>query len=1055
MAFTFTTNQAGASADYVKYLFDTPSKTDRINEPTLFDFSVYPWDASFVKLKRGTYITVTTTSYGTWFTGYITNEPEYQYIGKHPVTKLPVWGYKYEATSDDYILNLRPIGIVDPYINTTMGAVLKSLAAQLAPGVFTTTNIANGPNLARYQPDPTKNFSDVVKEFATAANFRWAAKSNGLTFQSQSFVPATIVIDGNDKHFTPSRLQLKPRQEPVINDALILGDIEPQNYISEYFLGDGFTARFPLISSIFGVDSTLLLDEDFSGNSIDPNKWTIFDTVNNWMQTSNGFLNFTGGNNSGAYDVHLDSARLIPLEGNLRITHGEGDFVAASDGVIAGLWTQAVNSSFTGCLYGIRATKVGATQLNPIANGTVDSSQSLAINASHRYIMRTLVSFQKIFRMGQTYSYIAADGTVGTSVPFDTGSVSVVTFNTSIVEVDPTNGTIVSTTNWTNTVAGLAAGTTFATYVPGVSNDLHYTVTGITISTPMQAKLEKQAKGTTVFTQQILGANEVDSLDGLVPAATIIDSNQGAITQSSFLGTEQYNPGNAALNYFKDTAAQSSTVPQAGDIIHLTYRRAGVALARVQNTTSIAAEAAQWGDNGIRSITRKDLAPPPRTSAEAEAAAAALVQDSGYQHYEGTYVQPSGYSFTGEPVSGTILKFQNLPAVLPSALQAEVITEVVTTIQHRVSPELFEHTITFGKTDRLAQLLSSFAKQTEVFSPTDTAFTPSAITTANAANGVYTDDIVAPVWVDHENDLSASFLTASGMGSFSAANTIDELLTNVAWNTNAAVANATVQLNYGAANAHSVTSFRLFMSAAGSTANYTVQYSDNGTVWNTVATNFIPSLAGWNTVVWPYQNIHQFWRLLLTNTPGAGPNVMQLRVWDADHIYFDAGQNPPTGGFFEVRYTDDSWGADDAKNLVFRPPTRQFNVFRSVRGKVCFIKAVDRRNRCLYSEDLTNAAWTKASATVARATGLNPDNQSSMIDAVTFSVNTGTVSQESNVAAASQNAIFSVSLKGTVGQQVTIQLRNNAGAVIAATKTVTFTGQWQRENISTTFAGGQ
>src|SRR5690349_21569697 len=116
---TFTTTQAGASPDYMKYVYNGLTKDDRTNDPKLLDFGLVPWDASFVKLTRGAYITLTNSTYGTWYTGFITNDPELEYLGTK--SGVPVHGFVYEATSDEYLLNLKNIGIVPPFINTNQG----------------------------------------------------------------------------------------------------------------------------------------------------------------------------------------------------------------------------------------------------------------------------------------------------------------------------------------------------------------------------------------------------------------------------------------------------------------------------------------------------------------------------------------------------------------------------------------------------------------------------------------------------------------------------------------------------------------------------------------------------------------------------------------------------------------------------------------------------------------------------------------------------------------------------------------------------------------------
>src|ERR1700737_169390 len=163
MSTTFTATQTGgSSADYFKYVYGPIQKTDRVNDPALLDFKVTAWDGSFVKLNRGAYVTITTSTYGVWFTGFVTNDPDLEYFGTTAVAGVstPVYGYKYQATSDEYLLNLKPIGIVPPFINTNHGTILKYLVKLLTPVGYTfdVTNVQNGLVLPRYVIDPNKKF---------------------------------------------------------------------------------------------------------------------------------------------------------------------------------------------------------------------------------------------------------------------------------------------------------------------------------------------------------------------------------------------------------------------------------------------------------------------------------------------------------------------------------------------------------------------------------------------------------------------------------------------------------------------------------------------------------------------------------------------------------------------------------------------------------------------------------------------------------------------------------------------------------------------------------
>src|SRR5574343_867769 len=137
---TLTCSRAGTNSDYVKYLAAGITKTDRRGDSDLLDFTLYgKQDPTFVKLTRGDYIVVNSTKYPKWFTGVIINDPELEYLGARG--GQPYWGYKYQATSDDYILNVKTLGFNKIFLNRTAGSIIKELVNRLNPGFFDVTNV--------------------------------------------------------------------------------------------------------------------------------------------------------------------------------------------------------------------------------------------------------------------------------------------------------------------------------------------------------------------------------------------------------------------------------------------------------------------------------------------------------------------------------------------------------------------------------------------------------------------------------------------------------------------------------------------------------------------------------------------------------------------------------------------------------------------------------------------------------------------------------------------------------------------------------------------------
>ncbi len=1048
MSITLTSNQIGAPVDYYKYISDNPVKTDRIGDPDLFEFTLVSTDSSFVRMNRGAYITASSNvlkdisgNSVPWFTGYIAYDPEYTYLGVDTLTHTPTFSEKYTALSDEYILSQQSLGICDPFINMTQGQILSTLANKVLPGFFDTTGIQNGLLLSRYVVDPTKNYQDIVKEFSTAAVYRFWGRAKKLFFTPQDsslFVSKVVpvTIDGADKHFTPANLSIRATQQALINDVVVLGATEPQEYVTEYFIGDGTNALFPMMESAFGIESAVYLDDDFSGSQLDTSKWTIYDSPSNFLQVNSGYLNVLGGLQDNTLTVHLDSANLIPIAGNMSITHGDFDFISASQadgvlGVIGGLWVQTPNLALTGCVYGIQVTiKSGVTTLNEIVNGVVSMANVLTVNYNKSYVIRTNVDATRINRAVQGYNYFDQTGKVQTVTCPPLGYPDTIKFTTILSEIDLVTGLLTTgfPVNWNSSLNVASNVDPYATYVLVASRNLHATVTGTTIYTPFQASVEGNAAvdtpiknatvtitGTVHSTSSIItgavtftylgvnigsatvlngaavlvvpatvapngstgiaatfspsgstasgtvsvvvgaatgytfasgasgwksflvGPNTVDGLDGLTSAATI--SQSGGITTSSLLGTTKYQAANPTLAFFKNTSNQTATTPQVGDLIRLKYRQAGAAVAKVRSITSVATEAQNWGDSGIRSVTRNDLSPQPTNSTECEAAAAAVLFEAARVRYEGTYTCYSNF-VQGEPLAGMVLPFKNLPSNQFEVQNfAELISQVTTTLLSISPVEIYQYDISFGKaTDQqqVAAVLSRIDKQSDAFAPEDSAEIPSYIDPASIGT---------------------------------------------AWSPNP---------QYLELNSKTNTSFTLSVP------------------------NGIPSISG-----------------------------------------------------VEVRSSDSGWGSDAGNNLVtrvdFTNASSSIVIPRNSRNQVAFLKFYDIRNRWGYSENLVamngytgNYTFTFSGSSLSNHQGIN--SEGNLQNLTTYTPTNGLTSYLNivinNYGVSGQNGVFSTSIKGAAGTVVNLSSFASSSPTALTTTTLVCTGSWVRISRPISYASG-
>ena len=133
-----------------------------------------------------------------------------------------------------------------------------------------------------------------------------------------------------------------------------------------------------------------------------------------------------------------------------------------------------------------------------------------------------------------------------------------------------------------------------------------------------------------------------------------------------------------------------------------------------------------------------------------------------------------------------------------------------------------------------------------------------------------------------QEDPTSSMLSHNGLGNFSAVQCVDNNLSTVGFNTNTSKAGAYLLITSDVPKAYG--SFYLYLQSAGYNGVFNVEFSDNGTDWYIAYSNFSPSAKGWNLCRWSEKGAHRYWRLYLTNTPGVGPDIIELQTFLASNI---------------------------------------------------------------------------------------------------------------------------------------------------------------------------
>lgn len=667
--------------NYTRYLASAESTPvtlrDRMNQPALLDFSLVPSDDRLIAPRRSGYVRLSgladalppggPRAPGPLFTGYLTNEPAIEFLGV--LNGQAVHGYRYQATSEEYLLNVKRIGVLPPFLNQTAGQILRFLTEQLQPGRFDLSQVAEGALVPVFVAEPDQSWSEIARELAEQSGFSYRVLDAKVIFQPVGDQPAGVSVNERNPHFRPEALEVAPLGNPIHNDVTVFGGSEPQATYREYFIGDGFTSQFALSAPVFGSESARLLADDFTGATFDSTRWKETDPQN-VISLFQGRLNVTGGTGNVG-DSTLLAHQAIELSGELELLHGEFEFVAPSTGILGGLYSSAALTQ-SDCLIGFDCSPIsGTTRLRGLIAGIVQAPE-IPVQSNHHYILLTRLSADQAFRSQLSF--------FGSGTAFGGGSIpAAVRIVLEVRDID-----LADPTRVTNTIlyeSELTLLPPFVFFAPINSADLHVVCNFLQVTRPIQARLTTEKPGELPRARRLgFGIAGQD-------ATITSDPNQNRWT----------------LEFYDDT------IPVRGEKLTISYRAAGRARARVRDTTSIASEAAAAGDDGMRAVVLQDIKPLPRTSAETELAALAYLAEHTTPRYEGQYSTWSDLA-EGFPRSGRFLEV----AVEKRYPTFTALIRGVTSEFRELATERILHTLSFGQPSRFEELLKQFAEPEKI-----------------------------------------------------------------------------------------------------------------------------------------------------------------------------------------------------------------------------------------------------------------------------------------------------------------------------------------------------
>ncbi len=183
------------------------------------------------------------------FTGYLATAPEQEYLG---YGQNPAWRYLLHAIDDSCLLDHNELPARTSFVSRSAGNALTTLTNDVLPGGLDESGVQDVSPVSQFQIVPQKNWTAHAQELALMTRATYRTHDGALSFQEvgqQSFT-----LSETDPNFDPAALTVT-QPTKLLNDITMVGELEPQTYVRDYFLGDGTTLEFYLSEIPFGNSS--------------------------------------------------------------------------------------------------------------------------------------------------------------------------------------------------------------------------------------------------------------------------------------------------------------------------------------------------------------------------------------------------------------------------------------------------------------------------------------------------------------------------------------------------------------------------------------------------------------------------------------------------------------------------------------------------------------------------------------------------------------------------------------------------------------------------------
>ncbi|HTX40780.1 MAG TPA: hypothetical protein VMD25_03040 [Acidobacteriaceae bacterium] len=635
----------------------------RINEPVTCEVTLLPASGLAMPARNGR-VTVCDDSGNLLFTGYVATEPALELAGQSSTGAAYV--ALVNAISDDILLNRQSLPQSGASYGLTAGQSLQALLARVQiAGILQSLSQAT-QILPSFQLDPGRTWAENTGALANAVRNAWRLMDGTLIMTPVGSVTHTLSEAQGTLSLSDLDLSMA---KSLANDITVCGAAEPSAYVTEYFQGDGTTVLFDLTEQPYlePTSKEKPLVDTFSGPTVNPQLWALSDPSANVSITANG-LTCAGGNGQLGITT-LTAISNLELGGSITIELGGVQFGAQTAGILNGLYGGG-GPTLPWCLLGFQiAQSSGAVTIAPVVNGA-NAGTTFTAASGHLYTLRLRFYANELQRILQAYYAVGAQGATQLF-----GSAYVNSAASAVLELQDTTGGVAGA----NVVLWSGA-------VPLVPPYCQFI--------PLNASYLQCSIGSVTVEQQ--GPLWVTSTP---PSGTATVLRLGTPAQGADCTVER----TGRLRFY------SASTPVAGAQIAICYRTTRRSVARMASAASITTESMGGQLPGTACWMGSVTNPVPRSSADCENAASAmlLVSTSRAAAWSGKYTlwNPTLGSTGSDIWPGDVLAVSSASA----GVTADLVVRTVEIDLASTVPSMMKYTVAFANdwADDLAITTSS------------------------------------------------------------------------------------------------------------------------------------------------------------------------------------------------------------------------------------------------------------------------------------------------------------------------------------------------------------